>query len=214
MNVALKDALQGQVRRAGLGLLIASMATGNFSEAAEPPTQPRPTQTLAKPCDDCVPGVINFSKVSPALWRGAQPSAEGFQQLEKLGVKTVVNFRFDHDDLPLLQGTRIKYLRIPSFAFHPTQANIVSFLKVVEDPANWPVYIHCAQGRDRTGYNAAAYRLVFQGWGSDDAILEMNAFHFNRIWVGNPGFLRELKVETLKQQLRAEPKPRFLAWQD
>jgi hypothetical protein len=32
--------------------------------------------------------------------------------------------------------------------------------------------------------------------------------------VGNPGFVRELNVESLKQKLRIEPKPRFLAWQD
>jgi len=214
MSTTLKTGVGARIRGTCLGLMLAGLGPGSSAQEAEPPAQPRPTQILATPCDDCVPGVINFAKVSPALWRGAQPSAEGFQQLERLGVKTVVNFRFDHDDLPLLQGTRIKYLRIPSFAFHPTEANIVSFLKVLEDPANWPVYIHCAQGRDRTGYNAAAYRLVFQGWDSNDAILEMHAFHFNRIWVGNPGFVRELNVESLKQKLRIEPKPRFLAWQD
>lgn len=165
-----------------------------------------------QPCDACVPGVINFAKISDALWRGAQPTAEGFRQLERMGLRTVVSFRHDHDDLELLKGTRLKYLRIPSRAYHPSEASIVTFLKAIEDPANWPVYIHCAQGRDRTGYNAAAYRMVFQGWNAEDSIREMNTFHFNKIWIGNPGFLKKLDIERLKQLLKTEPKPEFVSW--
>jgi protein tyrosine phosphatase (PTP) superfamily phosphohydrolase (DUF442 family) len=166
-----------------------------------------------QPCDTCVPGLVNFAKLSDALWRGAQPTAEGFQDLERQGARTVVSFRHDHDDFELLKGTRLKYLRIPSRAYHPTEANVVAFLKVMEDPANWPVYIHCAQGRDRTGYNAAAYRMTFQGWAADDAIREMNTFHFNKIWVGNPGFVRQLHPERLKAKLASAPKPVFSTWQ-
>lgn len=169
--------------------------------------QPAAAQASPQPCDTCVPGVINFATISEALWRGAQPTAEGFRSLEKMGVKTVVSFRHDHDDLEQMKGTRLKYLRIPSRAYHPTEANLTRFLKVVEDPANWPVYIHCAQGRDRTGYNAAAYRVVVQGWNAEEAIREMKSFHFNRIWIGNPGFLRKLDPERMKERLRAEPKP-------
>jgi len=168
----------------------------------------------ARPSDSEISGVGNFARISEALWRGAQPTAEGFRNLEKLGVRTVLSFRHDHDDLALLQGTRLKYLRIPSRAFRPREAQLVTFLKVMEDPANWPVYIHCAQGRDRTGYNAAAYRMVFQGWSAREAIQEMNAFHFNKIWVGNPGFLERMQVEVLRERLKVEPKPRFLGWQD
>jgi hypothetical protein len=50
------------------------------------------------PCDNCISGVENFAKISPALWRGAQPTAEGFRSLEAAGVKTVINLRGRHDD--------------------------------------------------------------------------------------------------------------------
>ena len=178
---------------------------------AAPPLAPQ-VATLA-PCDDCVPGVINFAKVDGALWRGSQPTAEGFQNLEKLGVRTIVSFRHDHDDLPLLKGTGLKYLRIPSRAFRPKDANIARFLKLMQEPANWPVFIHCAQGRDRTGYNAAAYRMVFQGWKAEAAIAEMKAFRFNRVWVTNPGYMRNLDVERMKQRLvaTAAPQPRAVS---
>lgn len=171
--------------------------------AQEMPASPM----LAKPCDDCVPGIENFAKISEAIWRGAQPTAQGFVELEKLGGKTVVSFRHDHDDGPLLKGTKLKYVRIPSHAFRASEENLVTFLKIVEDQANWPVFIHCAQGRDRTGYNAAAYRIVMQGWKADDALAEMHIFRFNKIWVDNPGFVRSLDAQKLKEKLKNEPAP-------
>ena len=177
--------------------------------------EPKPApHEAAKPCDDCMAGVENFSKVTEAVWRGAQPTADGFKALEKAGCRTVVNFRHDHDDLPLLKDTHLKYARIPSFAFNPTEEHLVAFLRIVQDPRNWPIFIHCAQGRDRTGYNAACYRIVMQGWTADEAIKEMNIFHFNKIWVGNPGFLHKLDPRKLKAQAEAEPKPEFLVWTD
>lgn len=171
---------------------------------AQTPTQP------ASPCDDCLPGLINFARLDGALWRGAQPSAEGFKALEKAGARTVVSFRHDHDDLPLLKGTKLRYLRIPSRAWHANEQNLLAFLKVMEDPANWPVYIHCAQGRDRTGYNAAAYRRVVQGWELETVLKEMEAFRFNKVWVGNPGQLRKLDPAALREKLKALPAPRLL----
>lgn len=161
----------------------------------------------AKPCDDCIPGVQNFAQVSDALWRGAQPTARGFREMEKMGLRTVVSFRHDHDDLPLLKGTQVKYLRIPSLAFYPKEQHLLRFLKVIEDPANWPVFIHCAQGRDRTGYNAAAYRMVVQGWGAEETLQEMHQFRFNKIWVGNPRYIKRLDVPRLREKLKTEAAP-------
>lgn len=171
------------------------------------PQAPKARPEAVRPCDDCLPGVINFAKLDGSLWRGAQPTADGFKALEKAGVKTVVSFRHDHDDLPLMKGTQLRYLRIPSRAFQPREDHILAFLKVLEDPANHPVFIHCAQGRDRTGYNAAAYRIVMQGWSAEEALKEMHAFRFNRVWVLNPGFVRKMDAGTLKAKLKAIPAP-------
>ena len=175
------------------------LCAGTAPPAASPAT--------AHPCETCLPGVTNFAKLDEALWRGGQPTAEGFKELEKAGVRTIVSFRHDHDDLPLLKGTKLRYLRIPSRAWHGRETNIVTFLKVMEDPANWPVFIHCAQGRDRTGYNAATYRIVVQGWKPDDALREMHAFQFNRVWVANPAFVRRIEPKRIKTKVDAAPKP-------
>ena len=164
-----------------------------------------PTRTWAQPCDSCVAGVENFAKVSPALWRGAQPSAEGFRNLEAAGAKTVVSLRDQRDDWPLLAGTKLKYLRIPEHAWDPDEAQLVLLLRIIEDPKNWPAFVHCAEGRDRTGYSVATYRLVVENWSVDDALHEMFDFRFNSIWFRNPVFLRKLDVAIMRRWVARAP---------
>lgn len=40
-----------------------------------------------------LPGLSNLHKVSDDLYRGAEPTAEGVQQLKKLGLKTIIDLR-------------------------------------------------------------------------------------------------------------------------
>ena len=42
---------------------------------------------------DHVTGVSNFHKVNDNLYRGGQPTAEGFKALAHLGIKTIVDLR-------------------------------------------------------------------------------------------------------------------------
>ena len=187
-------------RRCGLVLLLLSICVG----CADRPDAP-PTRTWAKPCDNCIAGVENFSRVSPALWRGSQPTAEGFRNLAAAGVKTIVSLRQHSDDLPLLQGTNLRYIRIPSHAWDPEDAQLILFLKILEDPKNWPVFVHCAEGRYRTGYSVATYRIVVENWSADDAIHEMFDFRFNAIWFRIPTFLRALDVAKVRELVKRAP---------
>jgi tyrosine-protein phosphatase SIW14 len=175
-------------------------STANLAAAAEPALR-----QLTAPCDTCMPGVRNFAKESPALWRGAQPTADGFRALEAAGIKTIVNLRHDHDDLPLLSGTKLKYLWLPSRTWSPDEHNIVLFLRVLRDTSNWPVFVHCAQGRDRTGVAVASYRMAVQGWTADEAIKEMHVFHNNWWWIENAKFVRKLDTTDIKQRMQLAP---------
>lgn len=164
---------------------------------------------LPSPCDSCIEGVSNFTRVSPALWRGSQPDAAGFRALEQAGVKTIISLRSHHDDLPLMAGTKLHYINIPMYAWRPTEDNLIRFLQAVKtasaDPALSPVFVHCQQGRDRTGYSIAAYRMVQEGWSANEAIQEMFDFRFNRIWMGNPDFLQQLDVEKIRSVVNDTP---------
>lgn len=185
-------------------LFVFSVMTGCAVRPAVPPTRP-----LAAPCDRCISGVQNFAKVSPTLWRGAQPTKEGFRNLEAAGVKTVVSLREHHDDADLIEGTRLKYLRIPMDAWKPEEAEVVLLLETLErtlkEPERRPVFVHCEQGKDRTGYGIAAYRMVFEGWSADDAIHEMFDFRFHPFWFYNPVFLKNLDVERIRRLMTRAP---------
>lgn len=183
---------------------IVLLVTGCATRPAAPPTRSGP-----QPCDSCIEGVSNFSKVSPLLWRGAQPTEAGFRNLEAAGAKTIISLRERHDDLPRLEGTRLKYLRIPMDAWDPEEAELVLLLtaleKILKDPDRAPVFVHCAEGKDRTGYSIAAYRMVFENWSVDDALHEMFDFRFNTIWFRNPGFLKRLDIERVRTQMQRAP---------
>jgi protein tyrosine/serine phosphatase len=60
----------------------------------------------------------------------------------------------------------------------PTAQQIAEFLALVNDPANQPVYVHCAGGRHRTGVMTAVYRMAEDGWTSDQAFKEMKQYKF------------------------------------
>ena len=48
----------------------------------------------------------------------------------------------------------------------------------MDDPANYPVLIHCKAGLHRTGVMVAVYRMEYQAWTSHEAISEMKAHGF------------------------------------
>lgn len=132
--------------------------------------------------------------------------------MERAGAKTVIDLRDDTDDFEefsMLGGTQLKYLRIPMRPWNPDLAQLVILMKVLErtlkDPDSSPVFVHCASGRDRTGYSIATYRMVFEGWTSNDAIIEMYDFRFNTIWFHNPTFLKSLDVKKVRELMKLAP---------
>lgn len=190
-------------------LRLAVAAAALVAACATRPTA-EPSHALARPCNDCVAGVPNFSKVNDKLWRGAQPEG-GADAFRRLGAKTVINLRNDHDDFPDLQGTDIAYVNIPMHAAMPHEEEIVLFLAVLRramaDAKRTPVFVHCQAGKDRTGYSIAAYRIVEEGWDADTAIEEMFDFRYNRIFFENPSFLRRMaeRRDEIRARLARSP---------
>lgn len=118
-------------------------------------------------------GVPNLYKVSEGLYRGAQPSAEGLRQLEKLGIKTVVNLRFILSDRGKIKGTGLDYEHINMTTLHVADKDVIRFLRIVTNPQRVPIFVHCQRGVERTGTMCAVYRIVVEGWSKEEAIEEM-----------------------------------------
>ncbi|MGB9835591.1 MAG: fused DSP-PTPase phosphatase/NAD kinase-like protein [Candidatus Saccharicenans sp.] len=149
-------------------------------------------------------GVPNLFQVSETLYRSAQPTAEGFHALEKMGLKTVINLRGDHDDRRDMAGTKLNYVAIPSKATEVHEGDLLKFLQLVTRPENSPYLVHCHHGADRTGLFVAVYRVVVQGWPKEEAIREMQkgGFGFHNTYTNIVKYLLEFNPEKFRQALR------------
>jgi tyrosine-protein phosphatase SIW14 len=152
----------------------------------------------------------NFHQVSDQLYRGAQPDRNGFLELQKLGIKAVVNLRLTSTDHKLLEGTSLVPVDIPAEPWDLEEADVLSFLRVVSDPLRVPVFVHCSHGADRTGAMSAIYRVVVQGWDKEEAIREMTqgGFGYHTLWDNLPTTIRKLDVQGLKAKLDLPSKVR------
>ncbi|MHC4204870.1 MAG: dual specificity protein phosphatase family protein [Planctomycetota bacterium] len=149
-----------------------------------------------------LPGLPNLNKVSDDLYRGAQPTAEGMKELEKLGIKTVVNLRSLHSDRDEIKDTALAYEHINMTTWKVEDEDVVRFLRIVTDPNRTPVFVHCQHGADRTGTVCAVYRIAVQGWSKGEALSEMTegGFGFHSIWQNLPDYVRKLDVEDIKNR--------------
>ncbi len=146
------------------------------------------------------PGLSNFYKVSNDLYRGAQPEEEGFAELQKLGIKTVVNLRTLHSDREDCSEAGLKYVHISFQAWEGEDDEVIDFLRVIADPENHPVFVHCQHGADRTGVMSAVYRIAIQGWSKEETIREMidGGYGFHGIWQNLIDYVEELDVDQMK----------------
>jgi protein tyrosine/serine phosphatase len=151
-------------------------------------------------------GVPNFGRVTGNLYRGAQPSLDGFNTLRAMGVGMVVNFREESGETATekreVESLGIKYVGIPWSAMHkPPTAQVLEFLDLVRANPNTRIFVHCRRGADRTGLMIAAYRISVEHEPVGEAVAEMHRFHYD--WL----FLPQLKryVESLPALLQNDP---------
>jgi tyrosine-protein phosphatase SIW14 len=126
-------------------------------------------------------GIDNFGQINPNYYRGAQPERRDYADLAALGIKTVIDLQRDGDaDEPsLVRAAGMRFFRIPMTTHvPPTREQLALFLQIVNDPANQPIYVHCAGGRHRTGVMTAVYRMTNDQWTADQAFREMKRYEF------------------------------------
>jgi protein tyrosine/serine phosphatase len=122
-------------------------------------------------------GVRNFAEVDEHVYRGGQPTAEGFANLAKKGIKTVIDLRSgdSRGEAALVKKLGMKYVHVPMGALsEPRNVDVERVLSLLDPPASsdWPVFIHCMRGKDRTGVVIACYRISRAGWNTRKALDE------------------------------------------
>lgn len=167
-------------------LILTAVCTLHAQITANAPTQPATARaSFGAPAEKLkLAGVRNAGKVSDALLRGAQPSAQGLAELKKLGVTTIVDLRGNAGPVAWeraqAESLGMRFVNIPVRGWSPPgNAQVAEFLKVLQQDPAQKIFVHCYYGEDRTGVMVAAYRIAQQNWTPDQAITEMDSFGFH-----------------------------------
>lgn len=207
--VAVALLLPGALCNTGFAITNAAGPTGEHIEVARS-NSPLPEVSTNRPMDWAQPlkveGVPNLHKITDGLYRSAQPTAKGMENLKGMGIKTVLNLRSFHSDRDEIGDTDINQKRISMTAWSPEPDEAVRFLKIVTDPTNAPVLFHCQHGADRTGAMCAVYRVAIQGWTKESAIREMTqgGYGFHTLWINLPKWITKLDIDDIKKKAGIE----------
>jgi protein tyrosine/serine phosphatase len=141
----------------------------------------------------------NVRTVTPGvLYRSGQLSQSGLERMiHDYGIRTVVSLRDtyvegvnppDAAEADFCKSLDIKHIRITPRSWWPeyegpppAEQGITTFLKVMDDPANYPVLLHCFAGTHRTGAMVAIYRMEYDRWTNSEALAELRGAGYKNL---------------------------------
>src|ERR1044071_5767703 len=87
-----------------------------------------------------VRGVNNFHQVNEQVYRGAQPTNEGFTNLARLGITPVVDLREPGDrslaESQVVKAAGMRYISVPMKGLSaPSAEDVAKVLNILSDPA-------------------------------------------------------------------------------
>lgn len=120
------------------------------------------------------------------LYRSGQPDEGQLAFLSKrYRIRTIVNLRGQAPDkewyrseAAFCQGHGIEFVSLAMDETQEASANIQRVLDLLGDPRRQPALIHCEAGSARTGFAAAAFRIVLDGWSYEKAMEEARGLDF------------------------------------
>ncbi len=143
----------------------------------------------------------NLHRVTPTLYRSAQPRPADVAALRKLGIRTVVSLRSFNDDEKVFRDSGVKLVRIPINTWNINDTQVAAALSAIRQAQkDGPVLLHCLHGADRTGVISALYRMTEQGWSKDDARGEMfdGGYGYHTLWRNIPAYLRKVDAQRIR----------------
>ena len=157
-------------RMSGFGrpLSRAALALALLLGAAAPVT---PQNQAASPAP-----IRNFLQISADFCTGGQPRPEHFAQLKAQGVKAVLNLRTpgEHraeEEQQAVIAAGLKYFNIPVVYTTPRPEQVDEFLRITDEAANRPMFIHCTAAI-RVGGFWLIRRVLRDGWPWETALDE------------------------------------------
>ncbi|MCA1620206.1 MAG: protein tyrosine phosphatase family protein [Acidobacteria bacterium] len=119
------------------------------------------------------PPIRNFLRVNREFCTGGQPRLEHLAKLKEEGVRAVINLRQpgEHraeEERAEAERLGLRYFNIPVAYGGPKDEQATEFLKLTDDEANRPAFIHCT-GAIRVGAFWMIRRVLRDGWTVEDA---------------------------------------------
>jgi len=112
--------------------------------------------------------IRNYARLTSDVHIGAQPRPEHYAKFAAAGIKVVLNLRTPEEhraaeEEAQVQAAGLKYINIPMKYTEPKTENVDEFLRVMDDAANRPIYIHCTT-TIRVAALWMARRVLREGW--------------------------------------------------
>ena len=154
--------------------------------------------------------IPNFKQVHKEVFRGGRPSVQDLRDLKKLGIKTILNLENDTKavmaETDVAKALNFNYISVPTASFfRPSDENVDRILEILNNPNNYPIFIHCTHGRDRTGLMVGLYRVEADSWDPKVAYQEMIDLGFRKVLFALKGYYKErtgMKFKSEEQIVR------------
>lgn len=163
--------------------LLALRAIGSTETSSEFESKTATPDQSAPPSPDGSGRPHNFQVIAPGLYRSSMPQFGNFEILEDLSLKTIITLvdkkmTLEYGNFITSSGIIQHVIPIEANKADRIPSTVEAVHKVMElmlDPRNYPMLIHCNQGKHRTGCMTACFRKIC-GW-SDEAAIEEYVKH-------------------------------------
>jgi uncharacterized protein (TIGR01244 family) len=127
---------------------------------------------------DPVSGITNFKRLESTVACAGASTPESMRAVREMGFASVVNLRQSSEpnanveaESAAASAAGLRFVHVPFNSASPDPAVVDRFLVAARDPANQPMFIHCASG-NRAAAMWLVKRAVIDGWSIERATAE------------------------------------------
>lgn len=120
--------------------------------------------------------IVNFFRISPDICTAGQPKMADLERMKASGLKALLNLRmpeeYKHEEEEAkAKALGLRYFNLPVNSKALNDDIVAEFLNIMADPANRPIFIHCASN-NRVSAFWMIRRVLVDKWKLEDARAE------------------------------------------